>query len=308
MIYAVQAAYLADSFRYIFKLACLKRTCGMKNVIIPGNGGESSSGKSPLLQPRKPEQFRDYRAEPRSSVKELYDLNHTYQTLDFVLSKKRQYLSRTRCELGIWEAMELLDDLVDSSDPDTDLSQIDHNLQTAEAIRRDGHPRWFVLTGFIHDLGKILCMFGEQQWAVVGDTFPVGCAFSDKIVYPEFLSGNCDSHNSLLRTKDGIYSQGCGLENVHFSWGHDEYLYHVVKDYLPEEGSYIIRYHSCYVIHQQREYEHLMSDRDKAMFSWVRAFSAYDLYSKSPERPNIGTLKPFYEELIAEFFPPKLNW
>ena len=38
----------------------------------------------------------------------------------------------------------------------------------------------------MHDMGKVLCLFGEPQWAVVGDTFPVGCAHSDKIVYPEF--------------------------------------------------------------------------------------------------------------------------
>ena len=279
----------------------------MKSAIIEESVAENSSSKS-LPQPRKPEQFRDYRAEPRNGVKELYKLNHTCQTLDFVLSKKTEYLSLSRPALGIWEAMELLETFVDSSDPDTDLSQMDHNLQTAEAIRRDGHPRWFVLTGFIHDLGKLLCLFGEQQWAVVGDTFPVGCAFSNKIVYPEFFAGNCDSDDSRYRTKNGIYSPGCGLENVHFSWGHDEYLYHVVKDHLPEEASYMIRYHSCYVIHQQREYEHLMSERDKEMFKWVRTFSGYDLYSKSPERPSIASLKPFYQELIAEFFPPKLNW
>ena len=276
----------------------------MSHVIVP----EIASGTEFTLATQNPEKFRNYRSEPRGGVKELYQLNHINQTLDFVLTKKSQYLSLSRRELGIWEAMELLETLVDDSDPDTDLSQIDHNLQTAEAIRRAGHPRWFVLTGFIHDLGKILCMFGEPQWAVVGDTFPVGCAFSDKIVYPEFFSGNSDRNDPRFQTKNGIYSQGCGLENVHFSWGHDEYLYHVVKDYLPEEGSYIIRYHSCYVIHQQREYEHLMNDRDKEMFNWVRAFSGYDLYSKSPVRPDLATLKPFYQELIAEFFPPKLRW
>jgi inositol oxygenase len=42
------------------------------------------------------------------------------------------------------------------------------SLQTAETIREDGHPDWFVLTGFIHDMGKVLCLFGEPQWAVVG--------------------------------------------------------------------------------------------------------------------------------------------
>ena len=89
--------------------------------------------------------------------------------------------------------MEFLNTLVDDSDPDTDLSQIEHLMQTAEAIRADGHPRWFILTGLIHDLGKILCLFGEPQWAVVGDTFPVGCRYSDKIVFPEFFADNPDS-------------------------------------------------------------------------------------------------------------------
>ena len=40
----------------------------------------------------------------------------------------------------------------------------------------------------------------------------------------------------------------------------------------------------------------------------VRAFNPYDLYSKTPVRPDIGQLKPFYEDLIAEYFPPTLRW
>ena len=63
--------------------------------------------------------------------------------------------------MGIWEAMEYLNTLVDDSDPDTELTQIEHLMQTAEAIRADGHPRWFILTGLIHDLGKILCLLGR---------------------------------------------------------------------------------------------------------------------------------------------------
>ena len=46
----------------------------------------------------------------------------------------------------IWEAAEFLNTLVDDSDPDTDLTQIEHLLQTSEAIRKDGQPRWMVLT------------------------------------------------------------------------------------------------------------------------------------------------------------------
>ena len=254
------------------------------------------------------EEFRNYEAEARSSVREFYRLNHRYQTLDFVREKKRQYLSLARRKMGIWEAMEYLNTLVDDSDPDTDLSQIQHLLQTAEDIRADGHPRWFVLTGLIHDLGKILCLWGEPQWAVVGDTFPVGCKYSDKIVYPEFFRDNPDLQVAEYQTENGIYEPGCGLDKVHLSWGHDEYLFNVVMDYLPASGLAMIRYHSFYPAHTEGAYPHLMNDYDREMFAWVRAFNSYDLYSKSHQRPNVEKLRPYYEDLIAEFFPPVLNW
>lgn len=52
--------------------------------------------------------------------------------------------------------------------------------------------------------------------------FPVGCAFSDKIVLPETFAGNPDSKDPLYSTECGIYQPGCGLDNVMLSWGHDE--------------------------------------------------------------------------------------
>jgi inositol oxygenase len=254
------------------------------------------------------EAFRDYRAEARPSVKEFYRLNHRCQTLDFVLAKKRDYLPLRRRRMGVWEAMEFLNTLVDDSDPDTELSQIEHLMQTAEAIRSDGRPRWFILTGLIHDLGKILCLFGEPQWAVVGDTFPVGCAFSEKVVFAEFFADNPDRQVPHYQTPCGIYDEGGGLDRVHLSWGHDEYLYQVVKDYLPDEALYAIRYHSFYAAHREGAYAHLMNDRDREMFAWVRQFNPYDLYSKAESRPNVAALRPFYEDLIAEFFQPTLLW
>ena len=257
---------------------------------------------------RKTEDFRHHDESAPPVVKEFYRLNHTHQTRAFVLEKKRQYLGLNRRVMGIWEAMEHLNTLVDDSDPDTDLSQIEHLLQTAEAIRRDGRPRWFILTGLIHDLGKILCLYGEPQWAVVGDTFPVGCAWSDKIVYPEYFAANSDSQVPEYQTRLGIYSEGCGLDKVDMSWGHDEYIYQVAKNYLPQEALYMLRYHSFYPAHQGGAYTWLMDDRDKAMFHWVREFQTYDLYSKAADRPDTGAVKPFYEKLIAEYFPAQVRW
>jgi inositol oxygenase len=254
------------------------------------------------------EEFRNYEATARPCVREFYRLNHRYQTLDFVRNKKREYLALSRRTMGVWEAMEFLNRLVDDSDPDIELSQLEHLLQTAEAIRADGHPRWFVLTGLIHDLGKVLCLFGEPQWAVVGDTFPVGCAFSDRIVFHDFFADNPDSRVPAYQTACGVYEEGCGLDQVHLSWGHDEYLYHVVKDHLPEEALYMIRYHSFYPAHRENAYGHLMNDHDREMFAWVRAFNPYDLYSKSGVRPDVERLRPYYEELIAEYFQATLRW
>src|SRR5215510_3000271 len=191
--------------------------------------------------PGKPkEQFRDYGKFARPSVREFYRLNHRHQTYDFVQAKKKDFLSLSRRRMGIWEAMEFLNTLVDDSDPDTDLSQLEHLLQTAEQIRRDGHPRWFILTGIVHDLGKILCLWDEPQWAVVGDTFPVGCAYSDTIVFHRYFTDNPDSENPRYQTRLGVYEEGCGLDKVHLSWGHDEYIYHIAKDHLPEEGLYML--------------------------------------------------------------------
>ena len=257
---------------------------------------------------KKKEEFRNYEANARPSVREFYRLNHRHQTYDFVQTKRKEYLGLNRRQMSVWEALEYLNTLVDDSDPDTDLSQLDHLLQTAEQIRNDGHPRWFVLAGLIHDLGKILCLYGEPQWAVVGDTFPVGCAWSDKIVFRQFFSDNADQSEPRYQSRLGVYEEGSGLDKVAMSWGHDEYLYNVVKNYLPPEALYMIRYHSFYPAHRDGEYGYLMNDQDKAMFKWVQAFNPYDLYTKSHQRPDLKALRPFYDELIREYFPEKLKW
>ena len=280
----------------------------LKDRYPENHGSNGSAADSEKKWKRDTSKFRDYRAEARPSVKEFYRLNHKFQTYDFVQSKRREFLALDKRKMGIWEAMEFLNTLVDDSDPDTDLSQIEHLLQTAEAIRRDGHPRWMILTGLIHDLGKILCLWGEAQWAVVGDTFPVGCGYSDKVVFPEFFTNNPDYQIPAYQSSSGVYEQGCGLDKVYLSWGHDEYMYHVTRDYLPVEARYMIRYHSFYAAHKERAYSHLMNEQDGAMFEWVRKFNPYDLYSKGEEKPSVEKLRPFYLELIDEYFPEKINW
>jgi len=254
--------------------------------------------------------FRQYEA-ACDRVKNFYKEQHEKQTVAFNIRARVNFKSRCRARMGIWQAMEMLDTLVDESDPDTNLSQIEHLLQTAEAIRRDGKPEWMQVTGLVHDLGKLLFLFdSEGQWDVVGDTFVVGCRFSDKIIYPDTFAANPDSHDNIYSTEYGIYQPHCGLDNVMLSWGHDEYLYHVLKGQcsLPEEGLAMIRYHSFYPWHREGAYSHLTNEKDKRALAAVRAFNPYDLYSKSDQPVDVQALRPYYERLIAKFFPPVLDW
>jgi inositol oxygenase len=252
------------------------------------------------------EDYRNYNDPARDSVRRFYQENHKHQTYEFAKAKRDEFLGLNRRRMSCFEALDYLNTLVDDSDPDIELDQLQHLLQTAEAIRNDGHEDWFVLVGLLHDLGKVLCLYGEPQWCVVGDTFPLGCQFSERIVYPEFFAANSDADNPRYNTHLGVYQEGCGLGNVMLSWGHDEYLYHVMKNYLPEPALYMIRYHSFYAWHREGQYDWLCNDHDRAMLPWVQKFNPYDLYSKCPTPPDWNQLRPYYTDLIAKYLPEQL--
>ncbi|CED84326.1 inositol oxygenase [Phaffia rhodozyma] len=255
--------------------------------------------------------FRHF-ADENETPKNFYREQHTKQTVEYNIEARKEAFAKPRATLSIWEAMELLNTLIDASDPDTDNTQIQHLLQTAEAIRKDGKPEWMQVTGLIHDLGKLLYFFGsEGQWDVVGDTFVVGCKVPlEHVVYPDTFEANPDINHPIYSTKYGIYKPACGLSELMLSWGHDEYLYHVMKEQstLPKAALHMIRFHSFYPWHRERAYTYFESDEDKEALKDVLAFNPYDLYSKSDSIPVKEELKPYYLELIAKFFPDKINW
>ncbi|RWR82726.1 inositol oxygenase 1-like protein [Cinnamomum micranthum f. kanehirae] len=225
--------------------------------------------------------FRDYEdvSERKETVEQFYRTNHINQTYEFAKLKKEEYEQLNRAEMSIWECCELLNEFVDESDPDLDEPQIEHLLQTAEAIRRDYPDQdWLHLTALIHDLGKVLLhesFGGLPQWCVVGDTFPLGCAFDESIVHHQYFKENPDSQDPVFSRKLGIYSEKCGLDRVIMSWGHDEYMYLVAKENktsLPPAALFIIRFHSFYALHRSGAYEYLMNDEDKEMLKWLLIF------------------------------------
>lgn len=258
--------------------------------------------------------FRDFRIHNTPQhVISTYDLMHTNQTLEFVKGRLEYWGKLDHGHLTIMEALEKLNDLVDESDPDIDLPNSFHAYQTAEGIRKN-HPdnEWLQVAGLIHDVGKLMALWGEAQWATVGDTFPVGCRPDPSIVFGvESFWKNPDLSNPKLNTRLGIYEENCGLDKVYMSWGHDEYLYRVLlanTNSLPEEALYIIRFHSFYPWHTSGAYTYLTNNKDEGMLKWIREFNQFDLYTKAPEMPDVDSLNHYYEGLLRKYVPGKLRW
>ena len=89
-----------------------------------------------------------------------------------------------------------------------------------------------------------------------------------------------------------------------------QYLYHVLKrqSSLPAEALYMIRYHSFYPWHREGAYAHLTNAEDARALEAVQAFNPYDLYSKSDEPVNLEKARPYYQGLIAKYFPDVIEW
>ncbi|XP_041971783.1 inositol oxygenase isoform X2 [Aricia agestis] len=261
--------------------------------------------------------FRDYSVDDedpiKARVRKTYYTMHTNVTVDFVKGKMDKWLKFNHFKSTIKDALIKLNELVDESDPDTDLPNIVHAFQTAERIRQD-HPDddWFHLTGLIHDVGKVMAFYGEPQWCVVGDTFPVGCKWGKSIVYgDDSFKDNPDTYNPKYNTENGIYSPKCGIEALMMSWGHDEYLYRFLvhnKAKLPEQALWMIRYHSFYPWHAGGDYSHFETEKDQKIKEAVLKFNQYDLYTKSAAIPDIEALWPYYESLIDKYMPGVLEW
>jgi len=270
---------------------------------------------------KEKEEFRNYeQGDITAAVKEHYHKMRSRQTYEYVQRMKKKYLTFER-PMDIWDMMEKLNTLVDVSDPDLNLPNIIHLLQTSEGMRREGRPDWMQLCGLIHDLGKAMYLFGAdedgtsqaEQWGLVGDIFVVGCKLPDSCVYPEFNALNPDMQDPRYNTELGVYEAGCGLDNLELAWGHDEYLYQVLKNHkqntIPAEGMVMIRYHSFYPWHTGGSYRQFMNAGDEKYLELIKDFNQYDLYTKSPVVPNYEELRPYYEPIVEKYLGKgPINW
>ena len=240
----------------------------------------------------------------------LYRDMHINQTYDFVKDMREKYGKCDKEKMTIHKALSLLDDFVDPSDPDLDVPNSIHAYQTAERIRKK-YPddKEFQIIGLIHDVGKVLFSFGEPSWAVVGDTYVLGCEFPKSIVYYDTLK---ESPEYGKYDMFGVYKPKCGLDNLMISYGHDEYLYNVLKKnknhLLTDKYLDVIRYHSFYPWHTEGEYKHLTNRNDEDTLKKVLEFNNFDLYSKEDDVLIDIHVKSYYNDILNEYFFGELCW
>ncbi|MCX8514386.1 MAG: hypothetical protein RL017_777 [Pseudomonadota bacterium] len=181
---------------------------------------------------------------------------------------------------------------------------------------------WLPVVGFVHDLGKVMALehFGKlPQWCVVGDTFPVAAPFSKSNVFygKGFYKDSEDFNKYNVENNEyyGVYHKHCGFDNVDMSWGHDEYIYEVMRkgSTIVKEGLYLLRFHSFYPWHTPQNgslgYIELASEYDWKMLPLVKAFQKGDLYSKSTVIPTMEQIEQKYKPLLAKYIPsPSIDW
>lgn len=279
---------------------------------------------------KKDEEFRVYTTDENTPARviEHYKDMRTFQTVEFYkrMEEKYSFESGGRRMMTIEEAFAELESYIDASDPDMDLPNMLHLMQTAEGIRKAGHPDWMQLTGLLHDMGKIMFLWGSgedgqdgyspkgKQWALGGDTFVVGCAIpNNAVVFPEFNKLNPDMSDPRYNSEYGIYEPHCGIDQLMFAWGHDEYMYRMLvanECTLPAEALDMIRYHSAYPWHDKGAYKHLMAEEDEERIEWVKLFNRFDLYTKDGDNSlELEEVWPYYKGLCAKYgLDGKLMW
>jgi hypothetical protein len=142
-------------------------------------------------------------------------------------------------------------------------------------MESDGLAEEWLMLGLVHDLGKIMLLIDEDPANVV-----------------------CP--NQLISRRN----ESTGLENLIFSWNHDEYIYLKLGHFFRPELANILRYHSI----RYEPHLDLLTETDKTWISdYLLKFRFYDLTSKSLYFHPRKSLRD-YRQTIDKFFPNKIGF
>ena len=244
--------------------------------------------------------FRDYSSAP-AHVEEFYNKQHSTLTYDRARANNQKFINSPMRYYSLAELFDICNDIIDPSDPDTSLPQTEHAYQTAKAALDMGLPEDYAALGLVHDLGKCVSkLLGIEMTYVVGDTYPLGCAFEYRTIpFGQSLLENPDYDNCLC-----LYEAKCGFNNMMFT-GHDEFIYLSLmnsKHLLPPYAVYVARFHSFHAWHEHMAYKDYASQEDYDMIPYINEFSRCDLYHKHSEPVDQETREQI--DMIAnKYFP-----
>jgi hypothetical protein len=202
---------------------------------------------------------------------------HREQSVEQVKALRAKYARPVFGKVRVWELIERLGSCVDPTDERLFCaSQQVHVLQMLEAMEHDGTATpEMVLVALIHDLGKVLLLTGEDPANVVCMNGPVTSV-----------------------------EAGTGLDNSMIQWNHDEFAYERLRDHIPEDLAWLIRYHSL----EMGAAATLMDDGDlERTDRLLLPFARYDHATKSPFHVPATPLAK-YRDVIEEAFPRRIRF
>jgi inositol oxygenase len=202
---------------------------------------------------------------------------HAAQTIDDVAALREKYDTPVFGKVRVWKLVKQLAQCIDPSDGRLfAASQQVHVLLTLEAMARDKvDDHDLILAALIHDVGKTLLLTDEDP-----------------------------ANITCMNTPIGSYEPGCGLDNVTFQWGHDEFGYSRLVEYLPDHLAWLIRYHSIEI----PECLPLMDGRDREYFEkYLRVFSYYDHETKTPFRLPTTRIED-YRDIVEAALPKPIRF
>jgi hypothetical protein len=171
----------------------------------------------------------------------------------------------------VYDAIAELGTIVDPLDPYLGaLTQLTHQLQLLDVMEQDGMDESMILCGLIHDIGKILIKFGDED--------PINVeAGGEKVPL------------------DG--SPGCGFMNCTWRWDHGDFAFMRLKDYLSPEVAWLVRHHSV----DLALCEPYMDEYDRRYVDRLKRFMEYDNHKDMYAIPR-RSLED-YRPLIDRTFP-----
>ena len=193
----VKAAIFGAAFRWFEK-----RGYAIGNQGQPGQ----AASRSAFFAAERAARLRYDALDEQTKSALPFELNAKYEQT-FILGKIRLY-----------DAVALLANVIDPLDPYLGcVSQLTHQLQLATAMEQDGMDEQLVFCALIHDLGKLLIGYGDED--------PINVEASGA--------------KTPLR---GNY--GDGLLKCTFRWDHGDFAYLRIKDHVPPEVSWLVRHHA----------------------------------------------------------------